>query len=146
VRFPIFFEEKRPFFLEGIDLFKTPLQIVDTRRVVDPDLAGKVTGKAGSTSFAVLLARDAASETSADAAIVRLSGDVGSGSNVGVLGTLRQAAGRENLLASIDGRFQVGEGTVLSFQGAGTHVDSTGLRYRLQGLRKSRHFTTTVTA
>lgn len=145
-RFPIFFEEKRPFFLEGIDLLKTPLQIVDTRRVVDPDFAGKVTGKAGATSFAVLLARDAASDTSADAAIVRLRRDVGSGSNVGVLGTLRRAAGRENLLASIDARFQVGEGTVLSFQGAGTHVDNTGFGYRLQGLRKSRHLTTTLTA
>ena len=31
-RFPIFFEEKRPFFLEGIDIFQTPLQAVTHAR------------------------------------------------------------------------------------------------------------------
>ena len=38
-RFPIFFEEKRPFFLEGIDIFQTRLQAVHTRAIVDPDIA-----------------------------------------------------------------------------------------------------------
>ena len=36
-RFPIFFEEKRPFFLEGIDIFQTPLQALNTRAIVDPN-------------------------------------------------------------------------------------------------------------
>src|SRR3989440_560723 len=34
-RFPIFFQEKRPFFLEGIDIFETPLRAVHTRAIVD---------------------------------------------------------------------------------------------------------------
>lgn len=155
-RFPIFFEEKRPFFLEGIDLFKTPLSLVDTRRIVAPDVAGKLTGKTGDTTFGLLLARDGAlrtlaagtstSATHASAAVVRLRRDVGAGSNIGVLGTFRRASGRENVLASADGRFQFGAGTVLSFQGAATHVDATGFGYRVQGLRKTRHLTTTLTA
>ena len=44
-RFPIFFSEKRPFFLEGIDIFQTPLQAVHTRAIVDPDFAVKLSGK-----------------------------------------------------------------------------------------------------
>src|SRR6185369_756205 len=38
-RFPIFFSEKRPFFLEGIDIFRTPITAVHTRAIVDPDIA-----------------------------------------------------------------------------------------------------------
>ena len=40
-RFPIFFPEKRPFFLEGIDIFQTPITAVHTRSIVDPDVAVK---------------------------------------------------------------------------------------------------------
>src|SRR6266404_1257590 len=57
-RFPIFFEEKRPFFLEGIDIFKTPLQPVHTRAIVDPDAAAKLTGKRGRNTFGFLVASD----------------------------------------------------------------------------------------
>ncbi len=57
-RFPIFFEEKRPFFLEGIDVFRTQIAAVHTRAIVDPDTAVKLTGKQGRTTFGLLLASD----------------------------------------------------------------------------------------
>src|ERR1700674_1560869 len=44
-RFPIFFPEKRPFFLEGIDIFNTQIAALHTRTIVDPDVAVKLTGK-----------------------------------------------------------------------------------------------------
>src|SRR5437868_4383604 len=44
-RFPIFFEEKRPFFLEGKDIFNTLISAVHTRTIIDPDFAAKLTGK-----------------------------------------------------------------------------------------------------
>jgi len=46
-RFPIFFAEKRPFFLERIDIFNSPLNVVNTRAIVDPDIAAKITGRRG---------------------------------------------------------------------------------------------------
>ncbi len=46
-RFALFFPEKRPFFLEGIELFATPNQLVYTRQIVDPIVGGKVTSKLG---------------------------------------------------------------------------------------------------
>jgi hypothetical protein len=57
-RFPIFFEEKRPFFLEGKEIFQTPLTIVHTRAIVDPDYAVKLTGKRGKNTFGLIVASD----------------------------------------------------------------------------------------
>src|SRR5215213_2796423 len=57
-RFPIFFAEKRPFFLEGKEIFKTSLQVVHTRAIVDPDVAVKLSGKRGKTSFGLMAASD----------------------------------------------------------------------------------------
>lgn len=57
-RFPIFFSEKRPFFLEGIDIFQTPITAVHTRAIVDPDVAVKTTGKLGRNTFGIMVASD----------------------------------------------------------------------------------------
>jgi len=57
-RFPIFFQEKRPFFLEGKDIFETSLQPFYSRTIIDPDLAVKLTGKTGRNTFGVLIASD----------------------------------------------------------------------------------------
>jgi Domain of unknown function (DUF5916)/Carbohydrate family 9 binding domain-like len=57
-RFPIFFAEKRPFFLEGKDIFETPLQPFYSRRIVDPDVALKLSGKSGKNTFGLIAASD----------------------------------------------------------------------------------------
>lgn len=57
-RFPIFFQEKRPFFLEGKDIFDSPLRPFYSRTIVDPDIATKLTGKVGATTFGFLVASD----------------------------------------------------------------------------------------
>ena len=57
-RFPIFFEEKRPFFLEGKDIFDSPLSLFYSRTIVDPDVAVKLTGKSGKTTYGFLGASD----------------------------------------------------------------------------------------
>jgi Domain of unknown function (DUF5916)/Carbohydrate family 9 binding domain-like len=57
-RFPIFFAEKRPFFLERIDIFRSPLDLVNTRAIIDPDIAAKLTGRSGKNTFGILYASD----------------------------------------------------------------------------------------
>ena len=57
-RFALFFPEKRPFFLEGIELFGTPQSLVYTRRIVDPKAGAKLTGKFGQLGVAHLTAVD----------------------------------------------------------------------------------------
>ena len=57
-RFPIFFAEKRPFFLEGIDIFQTQIQAVHTRAIIDPLVAVKLTGKINRNTFGLMAASD----------------------------------------------------------------------------------------
>ena len=65
-RFPVFFSEKRPFFMEGMGLFNIAgtggdgnmRTAVHTRRIVDPIYGSKLTGTLGKTSFGVLNAVD----------------------------------------------------------------------------------------
>ena len=44
-RFALFFPEKRPFFLEGVDLFQMPIYAVYTRTITAPRWGGRVTGE-----------------------------------------------------------------------------------------------------
>ena len=66
-RFPIFFSEKRPFFMEGMGLFNIAgagggdgnmRTAVHTRKIVDPIFGSKLTGTLGKTTFGVLNALD----------------------------------------------------------------------------------------
>jgi hypothetical protein len=67
-RFPNFFSEKRPFFMEGAGIFTLAGQgndnsfqtAVHTRRIVDPIFGAKLTGSAGKLTFATLSALDQA--------------------------------------------------------------------------------------
>ena len=56
--FALQFPEKRAFFLEGADLFATPLPVVFTRTIADPLAGAKLTGKAGPHALGALVALD----------------------------------------------------------------------------------------
>jgi hypothetical protein len=141
-RFPIFFEEKRPFFLEGADTFQTPLQVFYSRQIFDPDFAAKLTGKVGKTSFGFLAASDNAPgnydeddrndpsirpridefiDKNALFGVLRVKRDFGKENNVGFVATYRGYPEQRNLLAGFDGRFKVDEKTVFQFQVVGTN-------------------------
>ena len=62
-RFALFFPEKRPFFLEGVDLLQTPLQAVYTRTITDPTWGGRITGKQAGLRYTALVAHDAGGGT-----------------------------------------------------------------------------------
>jgi hypothetical protein len=62
-RFALFFPEKRPFFLEGVDLFQTPIQAVYTRTITSPVWGGRVTGKQDGIRFTMLTVDDAGGGT-----------------------------------------------------------------------------------
>jgi uncharacterized protein DUF5916 len=57
-RFALFFPEKRPFFLEGLELFTTPIQALYTRTVTAPRWGARGTGKFGATAYTTLFAED----------------------------------------------------------------------------------------
>ncbi len=58
-RFALFYPEKRPFFLEGGDLFNTRINALYSRNIADPDWGLKLTGKQGAHSLGLIVAQDA---------------------------------------------------------------------------------------
>ncbi|HMB55300.1 MAG TPA: DUF5916 domain-containing protein [Thermoanaerobaculia bacterium] len=57
-RFALFFPEKRPFFLEGVDLFSSAINAVYTRSITEPDWGARATGRLGKTQYTLLVADD----------------------------------------------------------------------------------------
>jgi Domain of unknown function (DUF5916)/Carbohydrate family 9 binding domain-like len=122
-RFPIFFPEKRPFFLEGNDYFRTPLQVVNTRNIADPDVALKLTGKSGKNTFGIFTAVDRFPNTKTKAyiGVLRLKHDIGTQSNIGLIATTYHFGARKhNNLFGFDGKLQVNKQANFNFQVVGT--------------------------
>jgi hypothetical protein len=111
-RFALFYAEKRPFFLEGIELFASPNQLVYTRQIGQPIAGGKLTGKVGRTSVAYLVAEDDISGSAPSPAspgralfnIARVRRDLGSDSTAGVTYTDRTTGAGYNRVVAADSR------------------------------------------
>jgi len=120
----LFFPEKRPFFLDGIEQFATPNNLIYTRRVVAPIAATKITGKvSGRTSLAYLAAVDDASlsATGDDHPvfnILRLQQDVGAKSRAALVYTDRIDGDRSNRVIASDARFVWKDIYSMTLQGA----------------------------
>jgi hypothetical protein len=117
-RAAVSYPERRPFFLEGIENFSTPSNLVYTRRIVKPDGAAKFTGKVAGTNFAFLSALDdrttsldyANAATRADANrpfynVLRATRDLGGSSRLGFVYTDKVDGSYYNRVAGVDGRF-----------------------------------------
>ena len=107
-RFALFIPERREFFLEGIDLFNTPNQLIYTRQVVDPVGGAKFTGKFGRFGTAYLGAVDQSSDPDAVFNIGRFRYDIGHNSLAGLAVTDREAGGDFNRVVAADSRIVFG--------------------------------------
>ena len=130
-RFALFFPEKRPFFLEGVDYFSTLIDGVFTRTVADPDWGAKVTGKQGRNAVGVFATQDTINNllipsnqgtefTSIDeevlGSVLRYRRDVGESSTLGLLYTGRESDSYHNRVAGIDGFLRFSETDTVSAQ------------------------------
>ena len=126
----LFFPEKRPFFLDGIEQFATPNNLIYTRRVVAPIAATKITGKVGArTNLAYLAAVDDASlsATGDDHPvfnILRVQRDVGARSRAALVYTDRIDGSRSNRVIGSDARFVWKDIYSLTMQGALSRNDA----------------------
>lgn len=100
-RFEVFFPEKRPFFQENANFFQTPLQLVFTRRIVDPLYGVRLSGKLGKWAIGTLVANDQApgksvlksdplSGNDAYLGIVRINREIGQNNSIGFIYTDRE--------------------------------------------------------
>ncbi|MEZ4388540.1 MAG: DUF5916 domain-containing protein [Candidatus Krumholzibacteriia bacterium] len=130
-KFALFYPEKRPFFMEGSDLFATWFNAVYTRSINDPRVAGKVTGRAGKTSFAVLSALDRATAIilpfeehsrvvqngESVSSIVRVKQELGDQAWVGVVATDRRyRGGGSGSLVGLDSRLRLNRNYTVELQ------------------------------
>jgi len=121
-QFALFFDERRPFFLEGQDLFDDVFGLVYTRNIADPDYGAKVTGKEGDHAFGAFVTDDQFTNltfpgaqgnefesfdfTSRNAA-ARYRFDLGANSAVGALATKREGSGYSNAVYALDGVYRL---------------------------------------
>lgn len=121
-RFALFFPEKRPFFLEGTEIFGMPKQLVYTRTIANPIAGAKLTGKMGSLQVGYLGAVDEPFDTDADNTVVnlvRLRQDVGGQSTVGAVYTDRTRSATEyNRVVGADARLIFARRYTLTLLGA----------------------------
>ena len=127
-RFPLFFPEQRPFFLEGQEIFATPTitNLLHTRTVIDPRFGAKLTGKLGRTTIGVVAADDEAPGrfddrsdprfgTTAQAFVGRARYDLYAESYLGTIVTAREFGHEYNRVGGVDGRFRFGRTHRVSF-------------------------------
>ena len=133
-RFALFFQEKRPFFLESADYFKTGLDLLYTRVIADPMVALKLTGKMGKHTVGVFSARDEVTnlvvpglegsdsgtfETPNTSTVGRYRYDLRSNSTLGLIFTDREGSdGYFNRVASFDAQVRPTESDTLSIDAA----------------------------
>jgi uncharacterized protein DUF5916 len=107
-RFAVFFPEKRPFFLEGLEQFDTPNALIYTRRISAPVGGAKLTGKVGGTGVAYIGAIDdnnlSATGDHPIVNLLRLRRDLGTSSTVGLAYTDRIDGNASNRVIGVDAR------------------------------------------
>ncbi len=131
-RFALFYPEKRPFFLEGLELFDTPNQLIYTRRMVAPHGGLKLGGRVGAASVgAMVLADDRAQSWNGGQSplfgIVRARRDVATGATLGGVLTTREDGGDYSRLAGADLRVYHSRLYYVELQAAQAWTDSAGL-------------------
>ncbi len=117
-RFEVSFPEKRPFFTENAAYFRTPINLFFSRRIVDPALGARFTGRSGGWTIGVLAANDRAADRSlpgshdlagveAKTGVLRIQRDIGEQSHVGGIFTAREFGDDFNRVTGFDTYLQL---------------------------------------
>ena len=173
-RFEVFYPERRPFFLENAALFQSHdvhggLNLVDplrgnlffSRRVADPQVGARLTGRAGPWTFGALASDDRQPGTlqpfdapfagdRAAIGVARVQREFGKQSSIGLLATSRDFGGSSSRLIALDGRIKLTPKWVLNGQGIqtfNTNLDGgrrSGPGYLVELYRTDKRFTYTA--
>jgi hypothetical protein len=144
-QFALFYNEKRPFFLESADYFRTPINTVYTRSIADPDAGVKYTGKHGNSTvgfmagidsrtnlilpskdgsdFSAIENQNTYAQEDSNFAVARYSYDLGNTSNIGVIATNRQSEDYSNSVFGVDSRYRVTNSDSFNMQALRSSTD-----------------------
>jgi hypothetical protein len=148
-RFEVYFPEKRPFFLENEDYFRTPIDLFYTRNIQDLSAGIRLTGKEGPYSVGLMSTDDRApglavpsfcpstspicsSELYGDRSyftIARVSRDIFKQSSVGAIFTDWEcpATGEYNRVGGVDARFRLHQNWIVEGQAVSSSSNLLGL-------------------
>jgi len=139
LRYALYYPEKRPFFLEGNDIFQFagnvedgPLgMVVHTRTIINPVFGFKLTGKAGRKStLATIYARDDLPDDPIDVhpdfTIVRYKFALKEDSYIGGFYTAKEYGKDFNRVVGADGRFRVTQTSIADFHLFGAFTQRNG--------------------
>ena len=106
----LFFPEKRPFFLDGIERFQTPTRLIYTRRIANPVGAGKIAGKFGANTIGFISAADNSGPSISEMDLsyvnaLRLKRDLSDQNHLGLVFTDKSHKDWSNRVVAIDGKF-----------------------------------------
>lgn len=122
--FALFFNEKRPFFLENTDYFSSFYNLVYTRNIGSPDYGAKVTGRVDDHTFGLFVANDqettfvvpgnvgstiAQFDQESINLALRYRYDVSDGLSIGWTSTLRDAEGYHNYVNGLDAKYKLSD-------------------------------------
>ncbi|WP_158965678.1 carbohydrate binding family 9 domain-containing protein [Paraglaciecola sp. L3A3] len=129
--FALYFDEKRPFFLENSDYFSGYEDLVYSRNVNAPDYGLKMTGRIDKQTFGLFIANDAntsiivpgnissqvanIAEESINLA-ARYRYDISNNLSIGFTSTLRDSDNYHNYVNALDAKYQITEQDVLRIQ------------------------------
>lgn len=130
-RYALSWPEKRPFFLEGNEIFIHPtIDLIYTRRIIDPQWGAKITGKAGGLTLGYIGTMDNSyreslwdisgegitGEKKSLFNIFRTRLDISKESYIGLTFTDKKTKGTSNRVAGMDGQFKFKRHFFLTYQ------------------------------
>jgi hypothetical protein len=122
--FSIYYKERRAFFTENTGHFDSPLDIIYTRNIADPEYGTKLTGTVGKHSFGTFFTKDQQTNIlipgnlgsdigsilgESNAGAARYQGQITDNLNLGAIATIRDADEYHNYLGGVDAKYDVGE-------------------------------------
>jgi hypothetical protein len=130
-RFERLFPEKRPFFQENASYFRTPIPLLFTRRVADPEVGVRLTGRQGPYSMAALVVDDESpggvrADSRASLVVGRGTRNIGRDGSIGIFVSSHEHQGRANRLAAMDGQFAIGTQWTGAWQAAASTSHARG--------------------
>lgn len=129
--FSIYYDEKRTFFTDNITYFDSPLDIVYTRNISDPDYGVKFTGNVDNHSIGGFLVQDSQNailipgNLGSDIAVVDSTGHTGAFRyltsvneklDFGIISTMRDSEEYHNYVTGIDGKYRFSDSDSIELQ------------------------------
>jgi hypothetical protein len=155
-RYEVKFPEKRPFFMENAGYFQTPVNLFYSRRIIEPQVGARLTGKVNQWAVGALVMDDRAPGAlfatgdprhgdRAGAGVFRLQREFGSQSSAGVLVTSRDFGSSSNHVVGFDTRLKLSRNWYFTGQMMDSETElggkrSSGQAYLARFDYSGRHF------